>query len=149
MQGHQNIQNTLKRKKRTDTQYDNKARLDGPRTGKLKVATRNVRGIAEKNKFIISKLFLFFNITPLNTNTFIPAVLQRHYPVPLVVLRKICKIPFYSCNRLSIFVKTLQALFRDFHVSAFLICFEQARHPSCAKLFHIQFFMQNIFYTFF
>jgi len=46
--GHQNTQNTLKRKKRTDTQYDNKARLDGQRTGKLKVATWNVRGIAEK-----------------------------------------------------------------------------------------------------
>jgi hypothetical protein len=30
-----------------------------------------------------------------------------------------------------------------------LICCEQARHPSCAKLFHIQFFMQNISYTFF
>jgi hypothetical protein len=26
-----------------------------------------------------------------------------------------------------------------------LICCEQARHPSCAKPFHIQFFMQNIF----
>ena len=46
-------------------------------------------------------------------------------------------------------VKTLQALFTDFHASAFLICCEQARHPSCAKLFHIQFFMQNISYTFF
>ena len=32
--GHQNTQNILKRKKRTDTQYDNKARLDGQRTGK-------------------------------------------------------------------------------------------------------------------
>jgi len=48
-----------------------------------------------------------------------------------------------------IFAKTLQAMFRDFHASAFLICCEQARHPSCAKLFHIQFFMQNIPYTFF
>jgi len=46
-----------------------------------------------------------------------------------------------------IFVKTLQALFRDFHLSAFLICCEQARHPSCAKLFIIQFFMQNISYS--
>ena len=43
----------------------------------------------------------------------------------------------------------LQALFRDLHASAFLICCEQVRHPSCAKLFHIQFFMQNISYTFF
>jgi hypothetical protein len=30
-----------------------------------------------------------------------------------------------------------------------LICCEQARHPSCAKLFHFQFFMQHISYTFF
>jgi len=48
-----------------------------------------------------------------------------------------------------IFVKTFQALFGDFHGSTFLICCEQARHPSCAKLFHIQFFTQNISYTFF
>jgi hypothetical protein len=34
-------------------------------------------------------------------------------------------------------------------VSVFLICCEQAQHPSCAKLFHIQFFMQNISYTLF
>jgi len=54
-----------------------------------------------------------------------------------------------SMHKFIIFVKTLQALFRDFHASAFLICYEQARHPSCAKLFHIQFFMQNIPYTFF
>ena len=26
-------------------------------------------------------------------------MLQRHYPVPVVVLRKICKIPLYSCSR--------------------------------------------------
>ena len=42
----------------------------------------------------------------LNTNTFIPAMLQRHYPVPVVVLCKICKIPLYSCNRLLIPRKT-------------------------------------------
>ena len=48
-----------------------------------------------------------------------------------------------------IFVKMLQALFRDFHAGAFLICCEQAQHPSCAKLFHIHFFMQNITYKFF
>ena len=55
-----------------------------------------------------------------------------------------------STHKISfIFVKTLQELFRDFHASAFLICCEQGRHPSCAKLFHIQFFMQNISYTFF
>jgi len=34
-------------------------------------------------------------------------MLQRHYPVPVVVLRKICKIPLYSCNRLLIRRKTL------------------------------------------
>ena len=38
----------LKRKKRTDTQYDNTAKFKGQRFGKLKVATWNVRGIAEK-----------------------------------------------------------------------------------------------------
>jgi len=55
-----------------------------------------------------------------------------------------------STHKISfIFVKTLQALFRDFHASAFLMCCEQAWHPSCAKLFHIPFFMQNISYTFF
>jgi hypothetical protein len=55
-----------------------------------------------KNEFIISKFFLFFNIISLKTNTFIPAMLQHHYPVPVVVLRKICKIPLYSCNCLLI-----------------------------------------------
>jgi len=46
-----------------------------------------------------------------------------------------------SMHKISfIFVKTLQALFRDFHASAFFICREQVQHPSCAKLFHIQFF---------
>jgi hypothetical protein len=34
-------------------------------------------------------------------------MLQRHYPVPVVVLRKICKLPLYSCNRLLIRRKTL------------------------------------------
>jgi hypothetical protein len=61
----------------------------------------------EKNEFIILKLFLFFSIISLKTNTFIPAMLQRHYPVPVVVLRKICKIPLYSCIRLLIRRKTL------------------------------------------
>ena len=42
-----------------------------------------------------------------NTNTFIPILLQRHYAVPVVVLRKICKIPLYSSNRLLIRRKTL------------------------------------------
>jgi hypothetical protein len=55
----------------------------------------------EKKEFIISKLFLFFNIISLKTNTFIPAMFQRHYPIPVVVLRKICKIPLYSCKTLT------------------------------------------------
>ena len=55
-----------------------------------------------------------------------------------------------STHKISfIFVKMLQALFRNFHASVFLICCEQARHPSCAKLFHIQFFTQNISYMLF
>jgi hypothetical protein len=61
----------------------------------------------KKNEFIISKLFLFFNIISLKTNTFIPAMLQHHYSVPVAVLRKICKIPLYSCNRLLIRRQTL------------------------------------------
>ena len=42
----------------------------------------------------------------LKANTFIPEMLQRHYPVPVVVVRKIRKIPLYSCNRLLIQRKT-------------------------------------------
>ena len=34
-------------------------------------------------------------------------MLQRNYPVRVVVLRKICKIPLYSCNRLLVRRKTL------------------------------------------
>ena len=34
-------------------------------------------------------------------------MLQSQYPVPVVVLRKICKIPLYSCNRLLVRRKTL------------------------------------------
>jgi len=34
-------------------------------------------------------------------------MLQRHYPVPSVVLRKICKIPLYSCNLLLVRRKTM------------------------------------------
>jgi len=56
---------------------------------------------------MISKLFLFFNIISLKTNTFIPAMLQRHYHFPVVVLCKICKMPLYSCNRFLIRRKTL------------------------------------------
>jgi len=69
------------------------------------VAVKSSRPNNEKNEFIILKLF--FNIISLKTNTFIPATLQRHYPVPVVVLRKICKIPLYSCSRLLIRRKTL------------------------------------------
>jgi len=54
--GHQNTQNTLKRKKQTNTQYDNKARLGGQRIGKLKLATWNVRGIAEKKEELQTEL---------------------------------------------------------------------------------------------
>jgi len=61
----------------------------------------------KKNKFTILKLFLFLNIISVKTNTFIPPMLERNYPVPVVVLRKICKIPLYSCNRLLIRRKTL------------------------------------------
>ena len=46
--GHQNTHKILKWKKRTDIKYDKKARFDGQRFGKLKVATWNVRGISEK-----------------------------------------------------------------------------------------------------
>jgi len=62
--------------------------------GRLKSSRPN----NEKNEFIISKLLLFFNIIFLKINTFIPALLQRHYPVPVVVLRKICT---YMENRLK------------------------------------------------
>jgi len=34
-------------------------------------------------------------------------MLQRQYPVPVVVLHKICKIPLYSCSHLLIRRKTL------------------------------------------
>jgi len=34
-------------------------------------------------------------------------MLQRHYPVPVMVLRTICKIPLYRGNRLLIRRKTL------------------------------------------
>jgi len=34
-------------------------------------------------------------------------MIQQHYPVPEVVLRKICKIPLYSCSHLLIQRKTL------------------------------------------
>ena len=66
-----------------------------------------VLGLTIKNRIYNFKLFLFFNIILLKTNTFIPAMLQRHYPVPLVVLRKSCKIPLYNCNCLLIRRKTL------------------------------------------
>jgi hypothetical protein len=46
----------LKRKKRTDTQYNNKVRFDGQRIGKLKLATWNVREIAEKTEELQTEL---------------------------------------------------------------------------------------------
>ena len=52
-------------------------------------------------------IFLFFNIMSLKTNTFIPAMVQCHYRIPVVVLHKICKIPVYCCNHLLIRKKTL------------------------------------------
>jgi hypothetical protein len=51
-----NTYKILKRKKRTDTQYDNKARFDGQRIGKLKVATWNVRGFAEETEELQTEL---------------------------------------------------------------------------------------------
>jgi hypothetical protein len=42
-------------------------------------------------------------------------MLQRHYPVPVVVLVKICKIPLYSCNHLLIQRKMLTSE-EDFYV---------------------------------
>ena len=69
----------------------------------------------EKYEFIILKLFLFLNIISLKSNIIIPAMLHRHYPVPIVVLRKICKILHYNCNRLLIRRKTLTSE-KDFQV---------------------------------
>ena len=55
-----------------------------------------------KKRIYNFKVIFIFNKISLKTNTFIPAMLQRHYPVPVVVLRKSCKIPLYSCNLLLI-----------------------------------------------
>jgi len=73
-----------------------------------------------KKRIYILKLFLFFNIISLNTNTFIPLMLQRHYPVPVVVLRKIA---LYSCNPLLIQRKKLTSaeefeFWEEMHCSA-------------------------------
>jgi len=46
----------LKRKKRTDTQYDNMARFEGQRFGKLKVAMWNVRGTVGKMEELQTEL---------------------------------------------------------------------------------------------
>jgi hypothetical protein len=46
----------------------------------------------------------------LKTNTFIPAMLQRYYPIPVVVLRKICEVPLYSCSRRLFRRKTLTSV---------------------------------------
>jgi hypothetical protein len=71
--------------------------------GSLKFSRPN----KEKNEIRISKLFSFFNKISLKINTFIPEMIRRHYTVPLVVLRKICKIPLYGCSRLLFRRKTL------------------------------------------
>ena len=60
-----NTHKILKRKKRTDTQYDDTARFYGQRFGKLKIATWNVRGITGKTEelqtdLLFSLLYLFF-----------------------------------------------------------------------------------------
>jgi len=55
---------------------------------------------------MISKLFLFFNVISLKTNTFITAMLQRHYPVPVVVLRKTCNFIITRYSVLSILRNT-------------------------------------------
>jgi len=66
-----------------------------------------VLGLTMKKRIYNFKIILSFNIISLKTNTFIPAMFQRHYPVRVVILRKIYKIPDYSCNRLLIRRKTL------------------------------------------
>jgi len=54
--GRQNTHKILKRKKQTDTQYDYTARFDRQIFGKLKAATWNVRGIAEKTEELQTEL---------------------------------------------------------------------------------------------
>jgi NTP pyrophosphatase (non-canonical NTP hydrolase) len=54
--GHQNTRKILKKKKLTDTQHDYKARFDGQRIGKLKVATWNVRRTAEETEELQTEL---------------------------------------------------------------------------------------------
>jgi len=67
-------------------------------------------GLKIKKYYIrILKFFLFVNITSLRTDNFNPEIFQHHYPVPVVILREICKIPLYSCNRLMIRKKRLPA----------------------------------------
>jgi hypothetical protein len=66
-----------------------------------------VLGLTMKKRIYNFKIIFIFNIISLKTNTFIPAMHQCHYPVPVMVLRKIYKIPLYSCNRLLIRRKTL------------------------------------------
>jgi len=60
-----------------------------------------------KKRIYNFKIIFIFQHNPLKINTFIPAMLQRHYSVPVVVLRKICKILIYGCSRLLIRRKTL------------------------------------------
>ena len=54
--GQQNTHKILQRKKQTNTQYDNAARFDGQRFGKLKTATWNVRRITKKMEELQTQL---------------------------------------------------------------------------------------------
>ena len=57
-----NTRKILKKKKRTDTQYD-KARFDEQRIGKLKAATWNAKGIAEKTEELQTELLKRYTCT--------------------------------------------------------------------------------------
>jgi hypothetical protein len=57
-------------------------------------------GLTMKKRIYNFKIIFIFQHN--KTNTFISVMLHRHYPIPVVVLRKICKIPLYSCNHLLI-----------------------------------------------
>jgi hypothetical protein len=61
----------------------------------------------KKQMYNFRIVFIFFNTISLKTITFIPAMLLHHYPIPVVVLRKICKIPLYRCNCILIKKKML------------------------------------------
>jgi hypothetical protein len=51
-----------------------------------------ILGLTMKKKRIYNfKIILFLNIISLKTNTFFPGMLQRHYPVPVVILVRSAK----------------------------------------------------------